>query len=146
MVPEWDSKEAAHEIDDGPQMAQELLLLEYRQLGRSLLAHDIVGRLISVLAILCEVYFRYANIRLEPIVLLVALNALFWGAGTILLRSRRQFMAKLIAEDAYFQDHEWGTLYIKSYHDRYEWTSWGLMMSFEPLAWWLLSIVVLAWK
>jgi hypothetical protein len=148
-VPEWDSKEVAppHEVDNGPRMAKELLLLEYGELGRALLAHDVVGRLVNALIILCEVYFKHANLTLEPIVLLVALYALFWVTGTSLLRTRRQFTAKRIAENAYLQDREWGTLYIKTYQERYEWmkiSSW--IMRFEPLAWVVLSIVVLAWK
>jgi Ni,Fe-hydrogenase I cytochrome b subunit len=141
--------EAKYDHDSGPMMAKEILLIEYGQLGRSLLTYEMVGRVLSVMIILWEGYLRYINMSLGPIVLLVLVFATFWIFGAASLHNRRQSMGKLIAENAYFQDQEWGNLYIRTYQGRYEGGINSLrrfMLWAEPITWVVLSIVVLLWR
>jgi hypothetical protein len=148
MMPEWPKEYVATE-DHSPSMAKEVLLIEYGQLGRSLLIYELTGRIISVVSILWEVYLKSTDASLPPIVFLLIVYATFWMAGTAFLHQRRQSMAKLIAESAYSQDHEWGTLYIKTYHNRYEGRRnllRAFLMGAEPISWVAVSVAVWAWR
>ena len=145
---EWKKEESPTSHDYGSAMAKEFLLIEYGQMGRSLLIYQIVGKIINVSTIMWEAYLRHAAVPVTPIVLLAIVYATFWITETEILRKRRQLMSKAIAEIAYMEDQEWGTLYIRTYQNRYEGRPnaiWAFLMRAEPVIWVALSIAVLFW-
>jgi hypothetical protein len=129
-------------------VSKEFLFVEYAQLGRSILIHEIVGRVLSVLIILTEISLRLESIRRWSFVLVLIVLGALWTVRTEILRRRSQAMSKTIAESAYSENHEWGTFYIRSYQDRYGSISNAVgrfATRFEPVIWVVLSIVVLLW-
>jgi hypothetical protein len=135
-------------------LARHLLLLEYREVSRSLLVFRILGRVLSVAIIVAEMYFRYGyadhhTIPAIPFILLMIANSTFWITETDILDKRRQSMSKILAQIAYSDDPELGTSYMRVYEDRYEdWhnTIRRTMMRAEPIIWAALSLVVLLWS
>jgi hypothetical protein len=150
MVTQWQTEEgASSERDYASRVSKSFLLAEYQQIGQSLLVYEIVGRVLSIVIILAEALLPYDSFRMIPLVLVVFVSGAFWIIGIEILRKRRQAMSKSIAESAYSEDREWGTLYIRSYQNRYGERASAVrtfMMRAEPVIWIVLSAVVLVWK
>jgi hypothetical protein len=150
VVTQWTKEEeASGQRDYASEVSKAFLLIEYEQTGRSILVYEVVGRVLSVVIILAEAFLRYESVRMIPLVFLVFVSGAFWITGVEILRKRCQAISKSIAEGAYLEDREWGTLYIRSYQNRYAERASAVrafMMRAEPVIWVVLSVVVLVWK
>jgi hypothetical protein len=127
-------------------VSQDFLRIEYEQIERSLVVYEVVGRILSVVILLADVFLEHTVMRATISTLMIAALTTFWMARAETLRKRRQTMSKAIAESAYLEDREWGTLYIRRYQDRYAWpVGLSAVISAEPIIWLALSIAVLGW-
>jgi hypothetical protein len=137
---------SAAKSDAAAEVSQDFLRIEYAQLERSLVVYDVVGRMLSVVILLADIYLEHTLMRGVISTLMMATLATFWMVRTETLRKRRQTMSKAIAESAYLEDRKWGTLYIRRYQDRYAWpATLSAVTGAEPIVWLILSIVVLGW-
>ena len=91
-------------------------------------------------------YLGPPEARVIIIALSLAVYASFWLGAVYVAYKRQRFISKLIAEDSYRRNPDWGELHIQSHFAQYDSELARFRMRFavlEPLLWVLLSIIVL---
>ena len=125
---------------------EKLIVEETTSLRRSTLILQVVGRALFVLIILGLTWWRPAGTNVFPLGIFVIVFAFIWIIQSIISSRRAQELSRLIAENDYYTDPRWGSLFIRAHHLLYAGPRsqfLAALLILEPGFWCILSLWLL---
>jgi hypothetical protein len=121
----------------------ELLLDEYSQLGKAMLIYEVVGRSSFSAIVLLGIILELTGLHAWIFGLLTVVYGTAWFLRAWIAHYRQKAISRYIAEMIYASEPDWGRLFIREYHLRYEEEKGRLvtrLSTIEPAIWTVLAL------